>query len=258
MRLDAIRLAEFSKRPQKGFTRQDRRCGNGNIGFRLVALLKLNGAPLLHQRVLDDALRAKLVGHCPWAIRNGLQDIFNAPRMSPRQQCIHVAHLRVEAIVGFRPNGDNGKFSRSKQLPRLTPDKEDRLIGELLTIFDTELLHGMGDIRINIDGARDKRTKEVALAALINAHVRGDRLWVDNFLIPQRRALQHIRLEEEEDKVCGSPALHQTLAAFVEVDVAVLRLYRHEGVRHLLALVVTHVQEDFEGLLLFLVQDKRI
>ena len=83
----------------KGFPRQNRRRGHGDIRLGSWTLFDVDLAPVLEKRLLDHAGIGKLIRQRPWTSRFFRQQILNHSRMSPAKQPVQVSEFRLELIV---------------------------------------------------------------------------------------------------------------------------------------------------------------
>src|SRR5439155_6757345 len=86
------------------FPRQNRRSRDRNIGFCFRSLVDVDLSAVPQQRLLDHACIGKLVGERSRAIRFPCQQILDHARMSPPEEFVQIAELRVKLIVSLRTN----------------------------------------------------------------------------------------------------------------------------------------------------------
>ena len=91
----------------------------------------------------------------------------------------------------------------------------DFLVGfDVLAVLDAEFHEAPGNAGIDIDAGDDQRAEEVALAALIDAEMRGEPLRVVDLLVAELRFAQHFGLEGELDEFLRSLPLDDDFWAF--------------------------------------------
>jgi hypothetical protein len=107
-----------------------------------------------------------------------------------------------------------------------------------------------GGVGVDVDGGDDEGAEEVALAALVDAHVRGVKLRVELGFVAEAGGAEDLRFEGEFDPFPGALALDDHFTALVERDVAVGKADGAGGVGDGEGFVLVGAQFQQEALLL--------
>ncbi len=174
--------------------------------------------------------------------------------MPPGQQVVDAPHLRIQPVVSRIANGHNGE-ARAQQFADVAGHLKRLAVGgDGLAVAHAHFTKGMHQAFIYIGGRNDHGSKEITFSAFVNAHVRLNRLGIQQILIAQLDVLENLRFQPERHPLLRAPALHQAFAALVEGDVAIGPLCRDQGVFHRHGPVIPGPQQLDQSLLLGFIQ----
>ncbi|MDB6154620.1 MAG: hypothetical protein JWL90_3073 [Chthoniobacteraceae bacterium] len=86
----------------KAFAGEDGCGSDGQIAFRLGALVELDAASFFEKRPLDQFGIGELIAQRPGTIGPALKQVFNDARVAPGQEPVEVAEFFVKLVVAFR------------------------------------------------------------------------------------------------------------------------------------------------------------
>ena len=164
--------------------------------------------------------------------------------MTPRQgKRVNAAHFLVEAVVGFVADGNDGADAAGGLADEFGEVGYFGVAGNGLGIADAGVFPAFDYGFIDIDARNAQGAEEIAFAAFIHADSGREQLRVENRFVAQLGLLKNLRFESEFNKVLGSFALDDQLAAFVIDDSGFFFLPSEPGIGNVTKLVVLLVEQ---------------
>ena len=194
--LDALGRLDLAEREEERLAGEDGGGGDGDVGLGAGVLLELDLAAALHERALD-AVAVELVGDRARARRHGGEQVLDGARVAPGEEPVDAVHLRVEAVVRRVADADDGVAVGAEEAPDSGGDAQGLLVArDALAVAHAELAQRFDEFLVGVGGGNAQGAEEVALAALVDAHVRLQLARVENVLVADADLAEHHGLED--------------------------------------------------------------
>src|SRR5215471_5829175 len=145
--------------------------------------------------------------------------VFDDPRVPPRQQSVNAPHFSIKTVVRLVANRDYGRYAARGLANEIRKFPNPFVTRNMLRVANARIFPGLGHRLVDVSARNAQRPKKIAFAAFVHSQTRQEQFGVVDSLITEARFLENLRLEHEFDELLCALALDHELAALVENQV---------------------------------------
>ena len=196
------------------FTGQDGGGGHGVIAFSFGLLAEFDFSSFGHQGALQHDGIGELIAQGGRTLGLPLAEVLDDARMAPGEEAVEIANLFVKRIVFLRRDNDDLADQAGGGTYNIRHFADLGVGADRFAVADAGFEELAGDGVVRVGAGDDERTEKIALAAFIDAEVRGEAFGVVEVLVAEAGFAEDFGFQGELDEVCGLLALDHRLGAF--------------------------------------------